>query len=285
MSAGLGRIAALGIRLPAHAQMPDIRIDLSIACEPDGTIRQGQRSAKGKTKARSVIGIGKRTRSSGYLRLGARDIGLRLMCALAMTDPFGGVTLIIMTIAGHAIAVRTKRNTVLIKAALQASEREVISIGVTDPNRAQGMEILMHIFKDLIKPLPRIPEEFTDLERWESFAQILQPRDGQQVIIAVGRSAGTRQRPDQGEPIVDDVEGFGLVSEVMFSARSGGFLVFFGGIRIGSARLVAAGVIHIGRERITPGRETTMILAGRCVTRTAIFACQSGGTVALLSRL
>jgi len=51
MSASLGSIAALGIRLPAHAQMPDIRIDLGIAREADGTIRQGQRSAERKTKA------------------------------------------------------------------------------------------------------------------------------------------------------------------------------------------------------------------------------------------
>ena len=51
MSARLNSIAALGIRLPAHAQMPDIGIDLSIARESDGTIRQGQRSAERKTKA------------------------------------------------------------------------------------------------------------------------------------------------------------------------------------------------------------------------------------------
>ena len=90
----------------------------------------------------------------------------------------------------------------------------------------------MHIFKDLIKTLPRIPEEFTDLERWESFAQILQTRDGQQVIIAVGRSAGTRQRPDQKEAVIHDVEGFGFVSEVVFPARGRGSFVFFGSIWI-----------------------------------------------------
>lgn len=179
MSASLGGIAALGIRLPAHAQMPDIRIDLGIACEPDGTIRQGQRSAERKTKVCSLVGIGKRTGGSGYLRLGARDIGLRLMCALAMTDPFGGVTLIIMAIAGHAIAVWTEGNTVLIIAALEASECELVSLCVADANGAQGVKILMNILKDLIKPFPRIPEKFTDLERGKTLAQILQTRDRQ----------------------------------------------------------------------------------------------------------
>ena len=112
------------------------------------------------------------------MRLGTRDIGLRLMCALAMTDPFGGVTLIIMTIAGHAIAVRTEGNSILIIAALEASECELISLCVADANSAQSMEILMNILKDLIKPFTRIPEEFTDLERGKTLAQILQTRDG-----------------------------------------------------------------------------------------------------------
>ena len=143
----------------------------------------------------------------------------------------------------------------------------------------------MHILKDFIEPLTRIPEELTDLEGGETFAQILQSGDGQQVIIAVSRSAGTRQRPDQEEPVVDDVEGFGLVAEVMFPARQGGFLVSFGCIRIGSAGLIGAGVIDIGSERITPGREPAIILAVRCVTGAALFARLSGGTCTFPSRL
>ena len=95
------------------------------------------------------------------------------MCALAMTNPFGGVTLIIMTIAGHAIAMRTEGNTVLIIAALEACECKLISIGVADADGAQGVEILMNILKDLIKPLPRIPEKLADLERGKTLAQIL----------------------------------------------------------------------------------------------------------------
>lgn len=128
LSARLSGIAALGIGLAAHAQVPGLRIDLSIAREPDGTIRQGERSAE--RKSNGMVGIGKRTGGSGYLRLGTRDIGCRLMCALAMTDPFGGVALIIVTIAGHAIAMRTERHTVVIVAALETSERELIASGV-----------------------------------------------------------------------------------------------------------------------------------------------------------
>ena len=105
------------------------------------------------------------------------------------------------------------------------------------------------------------------------------------MVVAVGRSAGTRQRPDQKEPVIDDVEGFGFVAEVMFPVRNGGFLVFFGCIRIGSAGLIGAGVIDIGSERITPGSEPAMILTGRCVTGAALFASLSGGTFTFPSRL
>ncbi len=103
----------------------------------------------------------------------------------------------------------------------------------------------MYVSQDLIKTFPGITEELTDLEGGKALAQILQTGDGQQMIIAIGWSAGTGQRPDQEEPVVDDVEGFGLVSEVMFAAWDAGFLVFLGCIRTGFARLVGAAVIVI----------------------------------------
>ena len=104
----------------------------------------------------------------------AGNVRIGLVNAFKTTDPFGGMALIIMTIAGKSIAVRTKWNTVVIIAALEAGEREVIPIGVTDPNRAQRLQIIMHIFKDLIKTFTCITKEFTDLEGGETQAQILQ---------------------------------------------------------------------------------------------------------------
>ena len=100
------------------------------------------------------------------------------MTAFDATDPLCGTTLIIMTIAGHAIAMRTERSPVLIKAALETGQGDIISIGVSYSNGAQGVEILMYVFKDLIKPLTRVTEELTDLERGKPPAQILQTGDG-----------------------------------------------------------------------------------------------------------
>jgi hypothetical protein len=63
------------------------------------------------------------------------------------------------------------------------------------------------------------------------------------MIVAVGRCAGTSERPEESEPVINDVEGFGLVSEMMLSARDR--LVFFVLGFIGVAGLVGARVIII----------------------------------------
>ena len=65
------------------------------------------------------------------------------------------------------------------------------------------------------------------------------------MIVAVGGRAGTGECPEESEPIVNDVEGFGFVSEMMLSARSSLVFFFFGGIGVGLARLVRSGIIFI----------------------------------------
>lgn len=147
------------------------------------------------------------------------------MGAFETTNPFGGVTLIIMSIAGESVAMRTVRDSVAIIPALETGERQIISISMAQTDRTQGLKIIMHKPKNFIEAFPSIAKQFTDLERWETLAQILQTGDGEQMVVVIGRGAGTRQRPDQEETVVDDVEGFGFVSEVMFSAR-GGWLLF-----------------------------------------------------------
>jgi len=75
--------------------------------------------------------------------------------------------------------------------------------------------------------------------------QILKTRDGEQVVIAIGWSTRTCERPDESEPIVNNVEGFGFVSEMMLSVRSGLIFFFFGSIGIDLAGLVGSGIIFI----------------------------------------
>jgi hypothetical protein len=68
------------------------------------------------------------------MRRGAGDIRFRLMHTFLATNPFGTLALIIMSVAGEAIAVWAKRYSVLVKAALEAGRRLVIHLGVTDPD-------------------------------------------------------------------------------------------------------------------------------------------------------
>ena len=96
------------------------------------------------------------------------------------------------------------------------------------------------------------------------------------MIIAVGRGCGPSQWPDQKEPVIDDIEGFGFVPKVMLSSHVGSGLLrwFFGRLgRIGIwPELVGTNVIDIGGLRIAPGGETAMLAAGRGIAGAAFLA-------------
>lgn len=84
--AGLVGIAGFGIGLSADAEMPEIRIDLDIASEADGAVREGE--ANGEGQAEGMIRIGERAgRRRGLVRDG--DVGLGLVQALAAAEPLG----------------------------------------------------------------------------------------------------------------------------------------------------------------------------------------------------
>jgi hypothetical protein len=140
-------------------------------------------------------------------------------------NPFEALALIIMSVAGEKIAVGTERDPILVKAAFEAGMRLVIALGVTDSNSAQSMKIMIDKLQDFFMTFARIAKQFADLECRKTLVQILKTRDGQQMVVAIGGSAGTCECPDESESVVNDVEGFGFVSEMMLSVRSG--LIFF----------------------------------------------------------
>ena len=78
--------------------------------------------------------IGERAGVARIMRRSAGDIRFGLMSTFLATNPFGTLALIIMSIAGKAIAVGTERGPILVKAALEAGMRLIVTIGVTDPN-------------------------------------------------------------------------------------------------------------------------------------------------------
>jgi hypothetical protein len=68
--------------------MPEIRIDLDIASEAEGAIREGE--ANGEGHAEGVSRVGERAGGKRRLARGG-EVGLGLLQALAAADPFGGM--------------------------------------------------------------------------------------------------------------------------------------------------------------------------------------------------
>ena len=131
----------------------------------------------------------------------------------------------------------------------------------------------------------RITKQFPNFESGKTLMQILKTRDSQQVVVAISRCARTGERPEESEPIINNIEGFGFVSEMVLSARDGQILFFFGCIGIDLAGLIGAGIIHVGSLRIAKGGKTTMLKTGGSIAGTAILSCCSGWAGTMRGRL
>ncbi len=114
-----------------------------------------------------MFAISERAGLTRIMHRSAKNIRFGLVGTFLATNPFGTLSLIIMSVAGEAIAVRAERDTVLVKAALEAGMRLVIALGVTNPNGAQGVQgvqIVIDKLQDFFMTFARIAEQFTDLE-------------------------------------------------------------------------------------------------------------------------
>ena len=238
--ASLGGIAALGIGLPADAQFPGVGADLHVTGEADGAIRESQADGDGSTERTGGICEGAGA-AWGLFCGGKRYIGVGLVNTFLSADPFSGIVLVIVAIARQAVAMRTERDAVLIVATLQAGYGQVIGLSMAEADGAQGVQIGVDIGQDGIIAFPGIAEHFADGESGETQVQVLQAGDGLQMVVAVGRSEGAGDRPEGEDAVVDDVEGFGFVTEMVFAVRSGRQFGVLGCIRV-VAGLVGAGV-------------------------------------------
>lgn len=275
-SASLRGIAGLGIGLSADAQFPGSRADLRVACETDAAIRESQADGEGKAERVGRIGEGAGSPwSLGFL--GKLDVGLGLVEALLVTNPFGGMVRVVVAVAGTAVTEWAERDAILVVAALQAGERQVITFGMADTDGTQGMQILVNVGEYGLMSLPGVAKHFANAEIGEAAEEILETGDSEQVVIVIGRGEGAGDGPERGEAIIQDVEGFGLVAEVVLAMRGDGLFRVFSGIRVRTG-LVGAGVIDIGGLGIAEGGKAAMFPAGGCVTGTALFASCPGRT-------
>ena len=104
------------------------------------------------------------------------------------------------------------------------------------------------------------------------------------MIIAIGRDEGTTERPVREEAIVQDVEGLGLIAEVVFAPARFGLLCFLGaGGGVGRG-LVGAIVVNIRRLGVAGRGPTAVVGAGRGITGTPLLALGAGGAGTLRRR-
>jgi hypothetical protein len=227
--AGLGGIAGFGIGLSADAEMPEVRIDLDIASQADGAVREGE--ANGKGHAEGMIRIGERAGGKRWLA-GDGDVGLGLVQALAAAEPLGGMTGEVVAVRGEGVTVRAEGGAVLVIAALDTDEGLVIVLSVANADGAQGMQVGVDVGEDVIVAFSGIAEVLADLEGGEAGAQISQAGDGEGVVIVVGRGEGAGDGPEDEQAVIDDIEGLGFVAEVMLAVGSGTLLGIL--VRIGA---------------------------------------------------
>ena len=68
------------------------------------------------------------------MRRSTGDIRFGLISIFPAANLLGTLTLIIISVAGEAIAMWAEWDSVLVKAALEAGMRLIIALGVTNPN-------------------------------------------------------------------------------------------------------------------------------------------------------
>ena len=117
---------------------------------------------------------------------------------------------------------------------------------------AQGLQVIMDIAQDVLIAFPGIPQQFADGQSWETGAPVVETREGQEVVIDIGWGAGASERPEEEEAVIDQIEGFGLVAEMVLAMRSGSLIGVPGCIWVactwdvcgtGVTGLVGAGVV------------------------------------------
>ena len=108
LSSFLIGIATFSIAETANAQRPGGRMDIQIASETNATIRE--RKSNGDRKAQGAVRVTIRTRDRRVRVVRGRvrnDIGSRAREAVLTTKPFGGTTLVVVTVEREAVAMRT----------------------------------------------------------------------------------------------------------------------------------------------------------------------------------
>lgn len=204
-----------------------------------------------------------------------KDVWIRLVGALLAADPLGGAMFVIVAVAEQAVAQRAEGVAMFIIAAFQASKGQVISVHMQQADGAQGFQVIVNVAQDFLVAFARISQQFADLEFGKPQPERLETGDGEQMVIDVGRGAGTGEGPEQKKAVINDVEGLGFVAEAVFAFGLGRLLrlgvACFGsiGVRAGAVR---ARIVDIGRIRIAGSGKAAVFPADFCIAGATFLA-------------
>ena len=75
----------------------------------------------------------------------------------------------------------------------------------------------MDIGQDGVVAFAHVGGDCADGQLWEAAAQVLEAGNGLQMVVAVGGRIGAGQRPVSEQAVVEDIEGFALVAEIVLA--------------------------------------------------------------------
>jgi hypothetical protein len=228
-----------------------------------------------------------RNEGKNSLRIGGRiadeNIRERMAEAALTTDPLAVTPLVVVAVEVEAIAGGTEWIAGDVVAALQASERVFVNSVIAQLDGTQSLQVVVNEEENVVEPLTGIANHFTDLQMGKTAEQIIEARNGLQMVVAIGGNERAGDGPKSEDAIVDDVETSGFVAKVMGAA--GRFVVVRAAIkRHVWSRLIGIDVENVGGFRVAWGNETAVLCTSMGVAVAAFLAIFLGGAGALTGR-
>lgn len=112
------------------------------------------------------------------------------MEAALAADPLAVAALVVVAVEVEAVAGGTEGVSGAIVAALQASERIFINNVMTELDSAQRLQVIVDEEENIVKALTGIAEYLTYSQIGKTAEQIVEARDGLQMVVAVGGDEG-----------------------------------------------------------------------------------------------
>ena len=106
--------------------------------------------------------------------------------ATLAADPLAVASAVVVTVEVEAIAVGAEGVAGGIIAMLQAGKRVFVSGVVAELDGAQSLQVVVGKEEDIVEALTGIADHFADDQTGEAAAQIVEARDGLEMVVAVG---------------------------------------------------------------------------------------------------